>query len=78
MHGNSDEQAAAGNLVHPVQLLVARADQEGECRVLRGEEEDYGELGEGEEAGTVRVGKERSILDDADDEGGEISTNDEN
>jgi hypothetical protein len=64
--------------VHPVQLLVARSDEEGECRVLRGEEEYNGKLGEGEEAGTVRVGKERGILDDADNEGGEISTNDKN
>jgi hypothetical protein len=53
----AEEDAAAGELVDPVELLVAvaRAEEEGEEGGLCGEEEDDRELGKGEEAGAVRV-----------------------
>jgi hypothetical protein len=57
MNQGAEEDAAAGQLVDLVELLVAvaRAEEEGEEGGLRGEEEDDGELGGGEEAGAVRI-----------------------
>lgn len=57
MHRGGDEQSAPSPAVDVVQLLVAMAwaEEQGEDIVLRGEEEDDGELGEGEKSCRVRL-----------------------
>lgn len=72
----TDEHATPGPPMNVVELLVSIpwAKEKGKHRVLRSEKEDDGELSEGHETSTVRVGDQLRICGDADDHGSEVSS----
>ena len=79
MHGSADEHPAACPAVDVVELLVAvsGAEKERKDGILGAEEEDDGELREGEEAAAVGVRDELGVLGEADEEGREVAEDDQ-
>ena len=73
MDGGREEGAAPAPAVQEVELLVAVvAEEDGERGGLGGEEEDDGELGDGEEAGAVGVVDQLGVEGYAEEEEGVV------